>query len=134
VLVVSAALLVGLRQAQTVFAQTGAGRFTIQLTNVTDEPIVDYDRSCAIRSSSSAMRPRIDECWIVGGDFFQTRWPRICRLIASLSSKGSNGEITICLVKPAASIPEMSRPRSSGRQVVVTRISRSCLYSLPFNR
>src|SRR5438552_3364410 len=47
VFAVSVALLVGLRQAQTVFAQTGAGRFTIQLTNVTDEPIVDYDRVVA---------------------------------------------------------------------------------------
>jgi len=44
VLALSAALLVGLRQAQTVFAQTGVGRLTIQLTNVVDEPIVDYDR------------------------------------------------------------------------------------------
>ena len=44
VVAVSAALLVGLRQAQTVFAQAGAGRLTIQLTNVIDEPIVDYDR------------------------------------------------------------------------------------------
>jgi len=47
VLVLSAALLVGLRQAQTVFAQTGVGRLTIQLTNVVDQPMVDYDRIVA---------------------------------------------------------------------------------------
>lgn len=47
VFAVSVALFVGLREAQTVFAQTGAGRLTIQLTNVTDEPIVDYDRVVA---------------------------------------------------------------------------------------
>src|SRR5438132_13205268 len=38
VVAVSVAILIGLRQVQTVFAQTGAGRLTIQLTNVIDEP------------------------------------------------------------------------------------------------
>ena len=47
VVAVSLAILVGLRQVQTVFAQTGVGRLTIQLTNVIDEPIVDYDRVIA---------------------------------------------------------------------------------------
>jgi len=47
VVAVSVAILIGLRQAQTVFAQTGAGRLTIQLTNVTDEAVVDYDRVVA---------------------------------------------------------------------------------------
>jgi len=40
---VSLEILIGLRQTQTVFGQTGACRLTIQLTNVVDEPIVDYD-------------------------------------------------------------------------------------------
>ena len=35
-------LAVGLSVAQTVVAQTGAGRLTIQLTNVTDLAMVDY--------------------------------------------------------------------------------------------
>ena len=43
-LAVSLAILIGLKEAQTVFAQTNAGRLTIQLTNVIDEAIVDYDR------------------------------------------------------------------------------------------
>ena len=47
VVALSLAILIGPRQAQTVFAQTGAGRLTIQLTNVVDEPIVDYDRVVA---------------------------------------------------------------------------------------
>ncbi len=41
-LTLSAVILVALKTA-TVLAQTGAGRLTIQLTNVVDEPIVDYD-------------------------------------------------------------------------------------------
>src|SRR4051794_31243137 len=40
---VSLAILLGLQNFQTVMAQTGAGRLTIQLTNVIDEAIVDYD-------------------------------------------------------------------------------------------
>jgi hypothetical protein len=47
VVVVSVAVLGGLRQAQTVFAQTGVGRLTIQLTNATEEAIVDYERIVA---------------------------------------------------------------------------------------
>ena len=47
VVAVSVAVLIGLRQVQTVFAQTAVGRLTIQLTNVIDEPIVDYDRVIA---------------------------------------------------------------------------------------
>jgi hypothetical protein len=42
-LAVSAAVFIGLRAAK-VLAQTGAGRLTIQLTNVVDEPTVDFDR------------------------------------------------------------------------------------------
>jgi len=42
-LAVITTICVGLKAA-TVLAQTGAGKLTIQLTNVVDEPIVDYDK------------------------------------------------------------------------------------------
>src|SRR5881394_2071768 len=42
-LAVAAPIFIAL-SVQEVLAQTGAGRLTIQLTNVIDEPIVDYDK------------------------------------------------------------------------------------------
>ena len=43
VLAVSSPVCIAL-SVQNLLAQTGAGRLTIQLTNVVDEPIVDYDK------------------------------------------------------------------------------------------
>src|SRR3954462_14767535 len=61
---------------QRVLAQTGAGRLTIQLTNVIDEPIVDYDKVVvpvapaeggafavpAICYSGPAVLSRVEDC------------------------------------------------------------------------
>jgi hypothetical protein len=41
------AILVWMASAQTVMAQTNAGRLTIQLTNVVNEAIMDYDNIVA---------------------------------------------------------------------------------------
>ena len=43
-LAVSVSMFVGMKNVQRVLAETGSGRLTIQLTNVIDEPIVDYDK------------------------------------------------------------------------------------------
>ena len=42
-LALSLAIDIGLRSVQAALAQAGAGRLTIQLTNVTDLAMVDYD-------------------------------------------------------------------------------------------
>src|SRR5258705_106600 len=43
-LAVSVSMFVGMKDVQTVLAETGSGKLTIQLTNVIDEPTVDYDK------------------------------------------------------------------------------------------